>query len=152
VAVLAIPAGSVADWARTAGHRLSGVVVIDPTNPLTDDFSDLFTSGTSVAESLQAALPQAKVVKAFNTFFAPRLTAPEQDGAPLEAFLAGDDATAKQTVAELARSLGFTPRDTGRLRMARSLEELAFLNISLNAANGWAWQSAWRLAGPTDAA
>ena len=122
------------------------------TNPLTDDFSDLFTSGTSAAESLQSALPQAKVVKAFNTFFASRLTAAEQDGTPLEAFLAGDDATAKQTVAGLARSLGFTPRDTGRLRMARSLEELAFLNISLNAANGWAWQSAWRLAGPTDAA
>jgi hypothetical protein len=26
---------------------------------------------------------------------------------------------------------------------------MAFLNISLNAANGWSWQSAWKLAGPT---
>lgn len=150
--VLAIPAGAVSDWAATVGERLDGAVLLDVTNPLTDDFSDLFTSGTSAAEALQAALPRAKVVKAFNTLFASRLTAAEQDGAPLEAFLAGDDAAAKQTVAELARSLGFAPRDTGRLRMARSLEELAFLNISFNAANGWAWQSAWRLAGPTDAA
>ena len=33
--------------------------------------------------------------------------------------------------------------------MARSLEELAFLNITLNAGNGWVWQTAWRLVGPT---
>jgi len=152
VIVLAVPAEAVADWAGTAGARLDGKVVVDSTNPLTGDFSDLFTAGTSVAETLQAAAPRAKVVKAFNTFFASLLTAPEQDGAPLEAYLAGDDAAARQTVADLARSLGFTPRDAGRLRMARSLEEMAFLNISLNAANGWAWRSAWRLAGPTDAA
>jgi len=152
VIVLAVPAGSAAGWASEAGDRLDGAVIVDPTNPLTADFSDLYTSGTSAAESLQAAAPRARVVKAFNTLFASRLTAADQDGAPLEAFLAGDDAAAKQTVAELAGSLGFTPRDAGRLRMARSLEELAFLNISLNAANGWAWQSAWRLAGPTDAA
>jgi 8-hydroxy-5-deazaflavin:NADPH oxidoreductase len=41
------------------------------------------------------------------------------------------------------------PIDAGGLRFARTLEELAFLNISLNAANGWAWQSAWQLVGPT---
>ena len=151
VVVLAVPAGAVADWAGTAGERLGGVVVVDVTNPLTDDFSDLSTSGTSAGEALQAAIPQAKVVKAFNTLFASRLTSAEQDGAPLDAFLAGDDAAAKRTVAGLAHSLGFAPRDTGGLRMARSLEELAFLNISLNAANGWAWRSAWRLAGPTAA-
>jgi hypothetical protein len=29
------------------------------------------------------------------------------------------------------------------------LEEMAFLNITLNATNGWAWQSAWKLVGPT---
>ena len=33
--------------------------------------------------------------------------------------------------------------------MARSLEEMALLNITLNAANGWVWQTAWRLVGPT---
>jgi hypothetical protein len=31
---------------------------------------------------------------------------------------------------------------------ARALEHMAFLNISLNARNGWSWQSAWKLAGP----
>jgi hypothetical protein len=33
--------------------------------------------------------------------------------------------------------------------MARTLEEMAFLNITLNASNGWPWQTAWKLTGPT---
>jgi hypothetical protein len=45
--------------------------------------------------------------------------------------------------------LGLQPLDAGGLRQARGLEELAFLTISLNAANGWAWQSALTLVGPT---
>jgi predicted dinucleotide-binding enzyme len=63
--------------------------------------------------------------------------------------LAGDDAAAKARVAELATSLGFAPVDAGGLRFARSLEEIAFLNITLNASNGWAWQSAFQLVGTT---
>ena len=47
---------------------------------------------------------------------------------------------------------GLRPVDAGSLRMARTLEELAFLNISLNAGNGWTWQSAFQLVGPTTAA
>jgi len=68
---------------------------------------------------------------------------------PLDAFLAGDDATAKATAAELASSLGYRVIDAGGLRMARALEAMAFLNIALTAANGWPWQSGWKLVGPT---
>jgi len=32
--------------------------------------------------------------------------------------------------------------------MARALEEVASLNISLNARNEWSWQSGWKLLGP----
>lgn len=63
--------------------------------------------------------------------------------------MAGDDADAKARVADVATSLGFAPVDAGGLRLARALEEMAFLNITLNATNGWAWQSAWQLVGPT---
>ena len=87
-------------------------------------------------------MPGASVVKAFNTIFASRHAAPTEDGMPLDAFIAGDDSAAKTTVAELATSLGYRPIDAGGLRMSRSLEEMAFLNITLNAANGWPWQSA----------
>ena len=37
------------------------------------------------------------------------------------------------------------------LRFARTLEELAFLNITLNAGNGWVWQNHFQLVGPTAA-
>jgi hypothetical protein len=81
------------------------------------------------------------VVKAFKTIFASRLGNASEGGQPLDAFYAGDDEQAKATVAQLLTSLGFRPVDAGGLRMARSLEKLAFLNIILNARNGWSWQS-----------
>jgi predicted dinucleotide-binding enzyme len=89
------------------------------------------------------------VVKAFNTVFASRYAAPTENGEPLQVLMAGDDADAKARVADVATSLGFAPVDAGGLRLARALEEMAFLNITLNATNGWAWQSAWQLVGPT---
>jgi predicted dinucleotide-binding enzyme len=92
------------------------------------------------------------VVKAFNTIFAGRHADPTESGAPLDAFIAGDDPVAKEKVGELASSLGYRVVDAGGLRMARTLEEMAFLNITLNAVNGWPWQSGWKLVGPTGGA
>lgn len=151
VVVLAVPHGAVAHVVADLGADLDGKTVVDATNPLNDTYSDLTTSGVSAAEALQQQAPGAKVVKALNTVFASRYANPTEDGQPLDAFLAGDDAAAKTQVAELVASLGLRPVDLGGLRMARTLEELAFANISLNAANGWAWQSAFRLVGPQTA-
>lgn len=147
--VLAVPHPAVADVAAELADAVGGTVVVDATNPLNETYSDLVTTGTSAAEELQRALPDAAVVKAFNTIFAARHANPAEDGVPLDAFLAGDDGAAKATVGELASSLGYRVVDAGSLRMARALEEVAFLNITLNAANGWPWQSAWKLVGPT---
>lgn len=41
------------------------------------------------------------------------------------------------------------PLDAGGLLAARALELMAILHISLNARNGWPWQSGWKLLGPT---
>lgn len=149
VVVLAVPNGAVAGIAAELGGALDGKVVVDATNPLNDNYSDLTTSGVSAAEQLQQQVPGAKVVKALNTVFASRYANPTEDGQPLTALVAGDDAGAKTAVAQLVESLGFRPVDAGSLRRARALEELAFLNISLNAANGWTWQSHFALVGPT---
>ena len=148
VVVLAVPHGAVAGLVAELGEALSGKVVVDATNPLNDSYSDLTTSGASAAEQLQQQLPGASVVKGLNTVFASRYASPTEEGQPLDAFLAGDDAQAKSTVSALVESLGFRPVDLGGLRMARALEELALLNISLNATRGWSWQSAFRLVGP----
>jgi NADPH-dependent F420 reductase len=150
VAVLAVPAAAAAEVLGQLGDAaVAGTVIVDVTNPLNDTYSDLTTSGTSHVEQLAAGAPQAKLVKAFNTILASRLGNPHEDGQPLDGFYAGDDEAAKDTVAQLLGSLGFRPIDAGSLRMARSLEELGFLNISLNARNGWSWQSGWKLVGPT---
>ncbi len=150
--VLAVPGGAVGSVAEEIRDEAAGVPVVDVTNPLNATYSDLVISGTSAAGDLQAMLPDSPVVKAFNTIFAARYESPVEDGRALPVLMAGDDAAAKAAVAELVESLGFQALDAGGLRMARALEEAAFLNISLNAANGWSWQSAWTLAGPSSLA
>lgn len=147
VVVLAVPAAAADAVIRQLGDTRA--VVIDATNPLDETGTGLTTTGTSQAELLAAAAPGVRVVKAFNTLLAARLGDPEVDGRPLDGYLAGDDDAAKTVVAELLTSLGFRAIDAGGLRMARSLEELALLNITLNIRLGWSWQTGWSLAGPT---
>jgi predicted dinucleotide-binding enzyme len=149
VVLLAVPGTVAPSVAAEIAPSLSGGVIVDATNALNDTYSDLAITGTSGAEAVQQAAGAVPVVKAFNTVFAGRYAAPTEDGRPLQVLVAGDDAAAKARVAELAASLGFEPVDTGGLRLARSLEEIAFLNITLNATKSWSWQSAFQLVGPT---
>ncbi|HUG85832.1 MAG TPA: NADPH-dependent F420 reductase [Euzebya sp.] len=149
VVVLTVPFDAVAAIAADLRAELDGTVVIDATNPLAADLSGLSTSGTSAAELVQQAAPGARVVKAFNTAFASNQADPQVEGTRLDGFLAGDDDEAKQTVSDLLSAVGYRPIDVGGLSAARYLEGLAFLNIALNARNGWAWQSGWKLVGPT---
>lgn len=146
VAILAVPyavardevAPEIADAAR--GH-----VVVDATNPLTPDFSGLAVEGTSAAEQFQQQLPGASVVKAFNTVFAAVQADPGAADGPVDGYVAGDDLAAKQRVLELVASIGLEPLDVGPLAAARHLEGMALVNIGLNAANGWGWNTIWRL-------
>lgn len=146
--VLAVPYGALGSVVADLGSSVDGKVLVDVTNPLNATYTGL-VSDTSAAEEVQASAPRARVVKAFNTVFASRHARPTEGGLPLDAFYAGDDDVAKSHVAELARSLGYRPIDVGGLRSARYLEGMAFLNIKLNASNGWSWQSGWKLVGPT---
>ena len=143
VIILAIPyvtAGrAVADEIRDA---VAGKTIIDVTNPIRPDYSGLATSGISGAEELQQQLPDAHVVKAFNTIFATNQANPTR---AIDGFVAGDDPDAKQTVMSLVDSIGFTALDVGALSGARFLEGMAFLNIGLNAQNDWTWTSSWKL-------
>ncbi|MGW0971945.1 NADPH-dependent F420 reductase [Streptomyces sp. NPDC002516] len=147
--VFAVPGNAVVDVARELAPALAGKIVVDASNPLNDTYTDLDIEETAAAQSLQHALPGVPLVKAFNTIFAGRLATPAEGDLRLTGFYAGDDTEAKKAVAGLLASLGFRPVDAGGLRMARALEEMAFLNISLNAGNGWAWKTGWALLGPT---
>ena len=146
--VLAVPFGVAVHVAAQLADDLDGKIVIDVTNPLNDDLSGLSTNGRSAAELVQQAAPGARVVKAFNTVLAANQAEPALDGTQLDGFVAGDDVDAKAAVLEVLGEVGYRPVDVGPLAAARYLEGMAFLNISLNARNGWAWQTGWKLVGP----
>jgi len=150
VIVLAVPFTAAAEVADEIHDQVAGKTVIDATNPLNEDASGLAVTDRSGAEEIQAQLDGAHVVKAFNTVFAANQSDAEAGGEQLDGFYAGDDEGAKKRVAELLAAIGFRPIDAGPLTAARALEQIAFLNISLNARNGWPWQSGWKLVGPTD--
>ena len=149
MAVLAVPPKAVAGILDDIAELLVGTIIVDPTNPTDEDRETILRASASLAEAVVLLAPGARVVKALNTVFASRLNDPVIDGIPLDGFYAGDDDAAKETVAGLLAEMGFRPIDTGELLTARGLELMAFLNMSLNARNGWLWQSGWKLLGPT---
>lgn len=146
--VLAVPVGALPVVAAEIGDSVIGLPVIDATNVLNSDMTGI-ASERSGAQDLQDLLPGASVVKAFNTVLSPVQSAGVLDGRPIDGFYAGDDEDSKAVVRDLLGDLGYKPIDAGPLAMARALEEMALLNIRLNAVNGWPWQSGWKLAGPT---
>jgi hypothetical protein len=148
IVVLAVPHGEALGIVEKLGAALDGKVVVDATNQLNDDYSDLVRWDASVAEQL-AGLTPAAVVKAFNTVFAADMPTGSAAGEKLDGYFAGDDAVAKAEVAALLESLGFRPIDVGDLRKARALEAMALVNIGLQLRNGWPWQSGFKLVGPT---
>lgn len=150
VVILAVPYATAGEEvAKELAPVVTDTVVIDATNPIKPDYSGLATNGASGAEEFQRRLPDAKVVKAFNTVFASNQanTDESSDSAsePIDGFIAGDDTEAKATASKLVEAVGLRPLDVGPLSAARHLEGMAWLNIGLNAANGWTWTSAWHL-------
>jgi predicted dinucleotide-binding enzyme len=113
---------------------LTGKIIIDITNPLSADYMSLTIGHVSSAgEEIAKAVPQAHVVKAFNTLFAQVLAdgptfANDQRGS---VFVAADSERAKQTAVSVAQSMGWNTVDAGALVNARYLEPLAGLNIYL---------------------
>ena len=134
IVLLAVPYGAAKDVLSDVKPLLKGKVLIDATNALTADYSALslgFT--TSAAEEIAKLVPEAKVVKAFNTVFAQVFASqnPKIKGNAISVFYAGDDQGAKMKVADLITKMGLDAVDAGPLRAARNLEPMALLNIGL---------------------
>jgi hypothetical protein len=148
IIVLATPFSSAPEIAAEIVEAVNAKIVVDATNRMSygADGPAIDTT-TSNAEELAALLPGASVVKAFNTLFASNQSDPIAEGVQLDGYVAGNDAAAKAKVLDLVASIGLKPVDVGPLNRARQLEGLAFLNITLNVANGGSWQSGWKLVG-----
>lgn len=130
--ILATLGAASLDAARAAGAgALAGKVVLDVTNPL--DMSAGFPptmlperiNTTSAAEALQAAFPDARVVKALNTMSCEIMVAPDLVPGPHDVFLCGNDAGAKSQVVALLGEMGWSaPIDLGDIAAARGTEML----------------------------
>lgn len=138
VVLLATPWAAAAEALEAAGP-LDGKVLIDCTNPLTEDMSGLAVGhSTSGAEEIAKMRPGSKVVKAFNTAFAEVFETPSRlfGSRMLTMFFCGDSDEAKMVTRGLIVQSGFEPVDAGPLRSARLLEPLAMLMIQLGYAQG----------------
>jgi predicted dinucleotide-binding enzyme len=118
--------------------NLSGKVLVDVANPL--DFSQGFppllsvANADSLAEQIQRAFPDARVVKTLNTMNAYVMIEPSRVPGRHSAFLAGEDAAAKETVKGLLGEFGWPEEsmiDLGGIRAARGTEMYLPLWLSL---------------------
>lgn len=129
--------GSLDALAQAGSANLAGKVLLDVSNPL--DFSQgfppsLFVKDTdSLAEQIQRAFPEARVVKSLNTMTAALMVDPTRAaGGDHSTFVSGDDPASKQIVVELLTSLGHTDViDVGDLSTARGVEMLLPLWVRL---------------------
>jgi predicted dinucleotide-binding enzyme len=120
VVVLAVPWVAVEETMPHLGD-LSGTVVVDITNPYVGGRIDPEIDTTAL---IQGWAPGARVVRGWNHVYAINLTRPDVDGIACSVFIAGDAAGAKETVAGLARDIGFDPVDVGDASVSPALTRL----------------------------
>ena len=130
IVVLAVP-GMLAEEITLSLGDLSGKIIIDPTNPLKREGSSLSHAvATSNGEIIQAAAPDADVVKAFNALNWKTMMDPDESGGPVSIPLAGNNDNAKAKVAELVAGMGLDPIDLGGIENAHWIEGMLILWIN----------------------
>jgi predicted dinucleotide-binding enzyme len=123
------------------GDNLAGKVLLDISNPLDGSSGfppQLFVQGDdSLAETIQRAHPDTKVVKSLNTMNNRVMADPQRLGEETSVFVSGDDADAKALVTALLRSMGHGDViDLGGLETARGAEMWLPLWVRLAVALG----------------
>lgn len=133
--VLATSGDITAGVVKSAGHHnFAGKVVIDATNPI--DHSKPPVNGVlpfftkpegSLMEHLQAIIPEAKLVKAFNSVGNSFMYKPDFGGQQPTMFICGNDEDAKATVTQILTGFGWETEDMGKAEAARAIEPLCVL-------------------------
>jgi len=119
--VLAVMWDQIAGALEKLKKQLARKIVIDATNNMNSGAED---QPTSIVISEQ--IPEAKVVKAFNTLMAATLDAdPAVGNGKRVIFFSGDHHDAKETVGEIIAKLGFAGVDLGDLKQASPITEFA---------------------------
>ncbi|KXT85310.1 NADPH-dependent F420 reductase [Streptococcus panodentis] len=148
VVVLAVPYGAVAGIVTANKEALKGKIIVDISNPVNFETMDelLVPAGTSAAEELAKLLPEARIVKAFNTNFAATLASQKvAEEVPAVVELASDDEEAKGHLAAYIQAGGLQTVDAGALKRARELEAMGFLQITLAMREEISWTAGFAL-------
>jgi predicted dinucleotide-binding enzyme len=146
LATLGVANESALTMAGLANFR--GKVLIDTTNPL--DFSGgmppkLAVSGSdSAGEQVQRLLPDAHVVKAFNTVGNTFMFRPDLPGGPPDMFICGNHDGAKARVGAILRDFGWGVVDVGGIECSRYLEAMCMVWV-LSAMRSSNWNQAFKL-------
>lgn len=136
IAVLAVPFAGHDELVSSLREPLDGKIVITCVNPLGFDKLGPFgldVDGGSAAERAAVLLPGSIVVGAFHHLSAVTLLGHQGMLDDEDVLVCSDDSAAKQVVMDLAATVVGKPGiDAGRLRLARQLEPLTAVLISIN--------------------
>jgi NADPH-dependent F420 reductase len=135
VVLLAVPWEGHRQLVESLAEQLAGKIVISCVNPLGFDAQGPFglVLQESAAEEAQRLVPSAQVVGAFHHVAALSLWRTPDMLHHEDVLVCGDDVPAKEVVAQLAVAVTGGPGiDVGRLRLARQLEPLTAVLISMN--------------------
>ncbi|HEV8287014.1 MAG TPA: NAD(P)-binding domain-containing protein [Chitinophagaceae bacterium] len=135
VIVLCTKGSAAEDAIKLSGvDNFSNKVVIDTTNPIADNEAPtngvihFFTSlEESLMERIQKLIPEAKVVKAFNSVGNVSMYRPNFPGGTPTMFICGNDDRAKTAVKDILILFGWETEDMGTIEAARAIEPLCIL-------------------------
>ncbi len=134
IVINATPGDTSLDRLTELRAELAGKILVDVSNATRDSEDglpgELRYPGGSLAEKLQAALPETQVVKTLNTMLFMVMTAPGILDTPPTVYLSGDDPDAKKTVTGLLHDLGWQPawiEDLGDITTARATEAMILI-------------------------
>ncbi len=132
--VLATGGSVIMEAIQLAGiEHFSNKVVIDATNPIAaappvNGVLKFFTTlDESLMEQIQKTIPDAKLVKAFNSAGNAFMYKPNFPGGPPTMFICGNDDEAKKAVTEILTAFGWETEDMGKMEAACAIEPLCML-------------------------
>jgi predicted dinucleotide-binding enzyme len=134
ILILAVKGGAAKKALELIGaEALGNKIIIDATNPIADappvdGVLQFFTGpNESLMEQLQAAFPQARFVKGFNSIGNARMIRPKYAEGKPTMFICGNDEAARQEVSSILQSLDWNVADMGKAAAARAIEPLCQL-------------------------
>jgi 8-hydroxy-5-deazaflavin:NADPH oxidoreductase len=144
---LSVQGTAAVDVAAGVREQLRGKVLVDTTNPLDSSSGapGLFVGHTdSLGEQVQRAVPDAHVVKAYNTVGNTLFVDPDLPGGPPTMLIGGNSDDAKAMVTGLLEETGWDVVDLGGIEASRWLEPICIAWVLYGARTG-TWDHAFRL-------